>query len=184
MRGCWLLLLLMGLGGCGDDIQFAEPPAAGKKPLQSREMSRTSKSLVARPKAGSPRQDTPRAAPKGAPASLSPTGKSRFFYSGTVKLAPGYKLPATYTVFVAAYPETGRMPALVRRYPHPTFPFSFELTSRETMAGVPPKGKALRLGVILSERGGVLPGGGRYTKQILPGLWPLGKRGIQLTISK
>jgi len=182
-----LLLLVVGCTACGDDIQFADPPT--REPAQR---------AVHDPHAGM-RAAGPAETPAGAEGEAGEdpfadpeeedatpeTGEAagpRIYYEGTIELPEGFQLPSSYAVFVSAYVPGGRVPALTRRYEKPSFPLHFQLTDKNAPFGAAPWDKEYTIGVIFSERGDVLPGGGKYSKTLHDKTLPPGTKDIVLRI--
>lgn len=128
-RGYWPallpLLLVVALTGCGDDVQFAEPP------------QRDVASGHGAP--GIPHAPRQPAADPFAAADVSAGNKQEagdpgeVVYAGTVTLADGVSLPSPLWIWVSAgHAPTGRPPVLTKLYENPAFPFTFELRRRDT----------------------------------------------------
>lgn len=167
-----LAALALLLVACGDDIQFAKPPAAtGDAPAVSAE---------ADPFAD-PHEEAPPAAVRGAEEPAADT----VYFTGRVELAAGFTPPETCTVYVMAGPApTGRPPLLSRRYEKPVFPLQFELRHSDipfrdsTVAG------PQVLTVILSEKGPVLATEGVYLRCPLEAPQAPGTQGIVLSLHR
>ena len=187
--GGLLLLVVLGLFACGDDIQFADPPVGEAE---------TTGELPA----GHPPLPTPEAVPshgqggEGADPFADPSEAStplrdntpdpradEVVYRGEVRLAEGFQLPPTYTVYVSAgRPPNGRPPVLSRRYDKPTFPLTFELRRRDLAFGDTEVTGPLCLYLILSEKGPVLDKSGLYVRTTPGSPVALGAPDLVLTL--
>jgi len=170
---------------CGDDIQYVDSQNrgatasgnAGGQPNSQQNINTHGETD------GSSDPFADEAADRAAAArgTGAPAGVGKVLYSGTVKLADGYALPSSYTVYVIAYQPGTRIPALVQQYQTPRFPFPFTLTLANAQLGEPEAGLSLQLGVIVSQSGSVTPGGGVFSKTLDASNTAPGKTNIVLT---
>jgi hypothetical protein len=166
---CVLLLC-----ACGDDIQFASPPARAAQSAPMGHAAAPSEAAEADPFA----EETP-----AAPSSTAVAPADETYFSGEVRLAAGLQLPPTYTIYVmAGPPPAGRPPLLSRRYDKPSFPFTFSLGS----ADIPFKDSKVAgpqvLSVIISEKGPVMATDGLYKRAPLDTPQAPGTSGITLEL--
>jgi hypothetical protein len=172
LRAAAICLLL--LCACGDDIQFASPPAAE---AQAAPMGHD-----AAPR-GSAQEDPFAEESPVAPSSTAVVPANETYFSGEVRLAAGLQLPPTYTIYVmAGPPPAGRPPLLSKRYDKPSFPFTFSLGS----ADIPFKDSKVAgpqvLSVIISEKGPVMATEGLYKRTPLDTPQAPGTSGITLEL--
>ena len=197
MNRAWLLTLCLVLAGagCGDDLQYADPPseaagAPGAGP--GRGMGGMGAGRI------DPHGTVDGAAPvdpfadphaAGQPAmesvgSAVPPGT--IHYAGTVKLDPSVQLPPTYAVFLIAGLASGEgryAPVLVKRLERAAFPLDFQLLESDRMGmGSAAVDESLFVGAILSEGGSVTPSTGLFLRKYLEQASTPGTRDLEIVL--
>jgi hypothetical protein len=154
-------------GGCGDDVQFAEPPKRTAPPTKPDMPAGHPPTAPSTPSEAVPSHADPFADQGGGAKVEAPTqDPNAVAVAGEIALGEGATAPTPpFTLFVSLVEGAeGRMPVLVKKFDSPAFPARFDLKYGDNPTkAVVDASKAMHLRASISKTGDVMKSTNRTT---------------------